>query len=398
MPRLSGGRSGRPPDSRPSAPPGAQSDPLPTDPLGTAPSSRRREPTAGVRRRAVAGALAFVLLGFAALLATPQAAHAQVVKEIWSATLTTGASSTAPTVLGYDVFGYEWYFDGPIVVGSLSPVSISGLGGDRTVRALYNENDSGGTLKFGVSHVTPDPLMKSTFRERLTLHIGTDSFAGVNATHGGIDNSLPDGLRWSNSGLTWAADQTSTVRLTLRVPGIDSIAFNSAGADNTFDTGDAVTATVTFDEAVTVTGTPQLTINMGGSDKVLDYSSGSGTTALVFSGYTVAFGETDTDGLSIAADKLTLNGGTIKATADGNPDAVITHDAVADSASHKVSATTVLANPTVDSFAFNSAGSDNTFAIDDAVTATVTFSEAVNVVTTGGRRSSRSIWAVRTRC
>ena len=98
MPRLSGGRSGRPPDSRPSAPSGAQSDPLPTDPLGTAPPSRRREPTAGVRRRAVAGALAFVLLGFAALLATPQAAHAQVVKEIWSATLTTGASSTAPTV------------------------------------------------------------------------------------------------------------------------------------------------------------------------------------------------------------------------------------------------------------------------------------------------------------
>ena len=381
MPRLSGGRSGRPPESRPSAPPGAQSDPLPTDPLGTAPSSRRREPTAGVRRRAVAGALAFVLLGFAALLATPQAAHAQVVKEIWSATLTTGASSTVSTVFGYETHVVT-------TVGSLSPDSISGLGGDRTVQALYNNNASGGTLTFGVGHATPDPLSNETFRARLTLHIGmTDSFAGAAATHGFIADGLANGLIWSSSGLTWAANQTSTVRLTLSVPGIDSIAFNSAGPDNTFDTGDAVTATVTFSEAVDVDvsgGTPQLTINVGGTDKVLDYNSGSGTTALVFSVYTVAFGDTDTDGLSIAADKLDLNGGTIKATADANPDAVLTHDAVGDSASHKVSATTVLANPTVDLIAFYLAGDDGAFKAGDVVSAAVTFDESVTVDTTGG--------------
>ena len=144
---------------------------------------------------------------------------------------------------------------------------------------------------------------------------------------------------------------------------------------------------MTFDEAVTVDtsgGTPQLTINMGGSDKVLDYSSGTGTTALVFSGYRVALGDTDTDGLSIAADKLDLNGGTIKATADAHPDAVLTHTAVAASSSHKVSGTTVPAGPTVDSIGFSSAGSDNTFKTDDAVTATVTFDESVTVDTSGG--------------
>ena len=212
---------------------------------------------------------------------------------------------------------------------------------------LYNENDSGGTLNFGMDRANPDPLSNETFRARLTLHIGTDSFAGAAATHDHVGYGLPNGLRWSSSGLTWAADQTIAVSLTLRVPGITSIAFNSAGPDNTYDTGESVTATVTFDEAVTVDmtgGTPQLTINVGGTDKVLDYSSGSGTTALVFTGYTVAFGDTDADGISIAADKLDLNGGTIKATADGNPDAVITHDAVADSASHKVSGTGTVTN------------------------------------------------------
>ena len=100
-----------------------------------------------------------------------------------------------------------------------------------------------------------------------------------------------------------------------------------------------MTATVTFSEAVnvvTTVGTPQLTINVGGTDKVLSYDSGTGTAALVFSGYTVAANDEDTDGISIAANKLDANSGTIKATAGANLDAVLTHAAVAASASHKV--------------------------------------------------------------
>ena len=62
-----------------------------------------------------------------------------------------------------------------------------------------------------------------------------------------------------------------TARLTLSVPGIDSIVFNRRRQPTTPSTsGEAVKATVTFDEAVTVTGTPQLTIDVGGADKVLE--------------------------------------------------------------------------------------------------------------------------------
>ena len=233
-------------------------------------------------------------------------------------------------------------------------------------------------------------LGNADFRARLTLNIGTGSFGGAAATYSlsspGSVNSI---LTWSSSGLTWAAAQSIMVSLTLVVPGIDSIAFSSSPATGTtYDTGETVTATVTFDEAVDVDtsgGTPQLTIDMGGSDKVLNYASGSGTMALVFSGR-VAFGDTDADGLSIAADKLDLNGGTIKATADRNPAAVLTHTAVAASLSHKVSGTTLVlvSAPTVDAIAFNSAGTDGAFKTGDAVTATVTFSESVTVDTTGG--------------
>ena len=119
-------------------------------------------------------------------------------------------------------------------------------------------------------------------------------------------------------------------------PAVDSIAFSSSGDDNSFGIGAAVSATVTFSAAVTVTGTPQLEIDVGGTPTALDYSSGSGSTALVFTGYTVAVNDVDTDGLSIAANKLTLNSGTIKETAGDNPDAVLDHAAVAASANHKV--------------------------------------------------------------
>ena len=55
MPRLSRCRSGRPPDSLPSAPRGAQPDPLPTEPPGAAPPSRRGEPASADRHRGCRG-------------------------------------------------------------------------------------------------------------------------------------------------------------------------------------------------------------------------------------------------------------------------------------------------------------------------------------------------------
>ena len=88
MPRLSGCRSGRPPGSLPSAPSGAQSDPLPTDSPGAAPALRRREPASADRHRGRRGrspsrasralrALTVLLVAVAALLALPLQAQAQ---------------------------------------------------------------------------------------------------------------------------------------------------------------------------------------------------------------------------------------------------------------------------------------------------------------------------------
>lgn len=155
---------------------------------------------------------------------------------------------------------------------------------------------------------------------------------------------------------------------------ITSVVLTSIPAiGTTYIAGEVVSATTTFSGAVTVTGTPQLTLNVGGSNKTANYTSGSGTTALVFS-YTIQSGDLDANGISIGANALALNGGTIGGSGET---AVITHSSVADNASHKVDAVA----PTVLSLSFTSAaGADNTYTAGDVVTVGVVFSEAVTVV------------------
>ncbi len=84
----------------------------------------------------------------------------------------------------------------------------------------------------------------------------------------------------------------------------------SSYPDGAYKAGEVITGfTVTFDEAVTVTGTPQLTLETGANDAVLNYSGGSGTDTLSFSDYTVQAGDASSD---LDALSLALNGGTIK--------------------------------------------------------------------------------------
>ena len=84
-----------------------------------------------------------------------------------------------------------------------------------------------------------------------------------------------------------------------------------------FDKSDGGTlqVRVRFNEAVDVTGTPQLTVvNDQRANHTLSYASGTGSNELVFS-LTIAAGNAATsadDELSIGANAMSLNGGTVK--------------------------------------------------------------------------------------
>lgn len=85
---------------------------------------------------------------------------------------------------------------------------------------------------------------------------------------------------------------------------------SSTIANGSYKVGQVIPVTVQFDKAVTVTGTPQLTLETGATDTTVNYTSGTGTDTLTFN-YTVASGNTSADLDYVATNSLALNGGTI---------------------------------------------------------------------------------------
>lgn len=87
-----------------------------------------------------------------------------------------------------------------------------------------------------------------------------------------------------------------------------------------FAAAPVIPLTVNLSETVTVTGTPQVALDVGGQTRYATYTAGSGSSALTFT-YTAQLGDVDLDGITLVSP-LQLNGGTIK-DAVGN-DAALT--------------------------------------------------------------------------
>ena len=142
------------------------------------------------------------------------------------------------------------------------------------------------------------------------------------------DTAGNDADRLSNKSVTNRTGDTtgpavSTVRIT-----------SSAGSDRTYGVDETIEVTVTFDETMVITGMPELTLNVGDRNRTAEYQSVS-SRAVKFA-YRVVTGDNDEDGVSLESNRLSRGGGTIRDGA-GN-DAVLDHDAVEASSSHKVDA------------------------------------------------------------
>ena len=135
----------------------------------------------------------------------------------------------------------------------------------------------------------------------------------------------------------------ATIDLAVSLVAISSATNIQSGILNA---GDSLTVTVTMSEPTTVSGTPQIGLQIGNTTVQADYASGSGSTDLLFV-YMIQAGQTDPDGISIDADSLTLNNGSLTDTAGNNSNATLTHTAVIANNSYKVDTTA----PTISSVA-----------------------------------------------
>ncbi len=126
---------------------------------------------------------------------------------------------------------------------------------------------------------------------------------------------------------------------TLTAPTVSSVAFTStpaSGQNGAYKRDDVMEMTATFSEAVTVSGTPQIDLTIGTTERKADYESGSTTTRLLFQ-YKVAGTDEDKDGATINENGLKLNNGRIyilKNSATVNAD--LSHAARTNVSSQKV--------------------------------------------------------------
>ncbi|WP_405415145.1 leucine-rich repeat protein [Maribacter sp. Asnod1-A12] len=155
------------------------------------------------------------------------------------------------------------------------------------------------------------PLNEITSLSKTPAILPADAFEGNNSSdrRPDIDLIIPFGSEAAYVNAGWTGFKSITTLAT-----INNV--TSSIADNIYGIGTIIPIQITFDEAVTVTGIPQLTLETGATDQVVDYTSGSGTTTLSFD-YTIQGGNISADLDYVSATALALNGGTIK-NGDGN--------------------------------------------------------------------------------
>ena len=203
---------------------------------------------------------------------------------------------------------------------------------------------------------------------------------------------IPDGLRRQSgrAGTTWTnANRTQVMKIRGRSNDILAVAteveLTSTPSPGGYDTDDDIEATVTFSEAVDVTGTPTLALEIGDNSRDAAYASGGGSSSLVFN-YRVVASDYDANGVSIPAAALELPAGASITKQGTNANAAL--DILPgrkDKFGHKVNAPPAIV-PGSERILFTStpAAEADTYGLGETIETSVTFDEPVYVDTAGG--------------
>lgn len=154
---------------------------------------------------------------------------------------------------------------------------------------------------------------------------------------------------------------------------------NTPRQDETFGRGEYFSVGVQFSEPVHVTGSPQLSVQVGTTTRQAEFHRRWRDSILYFE-YVVQPSDVDADGYSVPADALALNGGSIR-DADGN-DVELAHDAVPDDPERKVDGGSGVAPTVARVFFSRLPASQDTFVAGESIFAFARFTRQVQVTGT----------------
>jgi hypothetical protein len=203
-----------------------------------------------------------------------------------------------------------------IAIGGASGPGGVYIVGD-TVTATWNNTEGGDNNTDTITSVTVDfsafgggtavAATNAAGTWTATYTITTGSISGTNKN---VSVTVTD-----NAGNTRKTQDNTNAAVDAAAPTVINV--SSLNADGTYGAGDTISVAVSFGENVTVSGTPRLTLETGGTDRTASYYSGSGTNTLIFT-YTVQAGDVSADLDYTATNALSLNGGTIRDEAGNN--------------------------------------------------------------------------------
>ena len=179
--------------------------------------------------------------------------------------------------------------------------------GDHHAEATYRSGSKTNTIEFGYEVQSHDHDMDGFALPAGEGHSFHDG--GVYSTGGEIelDATYPG----------FASQQAHRIAGQVYVTAIS--VGSDPGDDDTYEPGDVIRVLVRFDDAVTVTGTPQVSLDLGSSTVAADcqgvhnpVDDASASTGMVLAfAYTVQDGDEDTDGITVLDYSLNLHGGSI---------------------------------------------------------------------------------------
>jgi hypothetical protein len=230
----------------------------------------------------------------------------------------------------------------------------------------YTSGSASTTLVFDYTVQSGDisPDLDYVATNALALNGGTiRDVAGNNAT-----------LTLAAPGAAGSLGANKALVIDAKPPVVTNVSSNKA--NGSYKAGEVIDIRVTFDEVVNVSGTPQITLETGATDRVVDYSSGSGSTTLVFN-YTVQAGDQSNDLDYTTTGALALNGGTIRDALLNNATLTLPTPGAAGSLGANKNIVIDTQAPTVTSVTSNKA--NGSYKAGEVIDIRVVFSETVNV-------------------
>jgi hypothetical protein len=209
-----------------------------------------------------------------------------------------------------DVIDVKVEFDGTVFVAGGTP-RVTLANGGAGQYATYDNGSGTATLTFLYTVQPGDTSSDLDYTSTTALELN-----GATIKDGGGNNAL---LTLPAPAAAGSLGANKALVIDTTAPTVTGV--TSTKANGLYMAGTVIDITVTFNDVVTVIGTPRLTLETGSTDRDADYIGGSGTATLT-NRYTVQAGDTSGDLDYLSTNALSLNGGSIR-DATGN-DATLT--------------------------------------------------------------------------